>query len=133
MKFRSRVFDRGLYIQSNLWKIIAESICDFRRAGNCFILIGYGRRRRVRYSFKWNYIFNTFPSILQIVTIIIKTFVKYERLLRISNVDISFLYCLYLMWVSFCWMMLSDFINFAKNIFLWKWIFVKLKLSTVYI
>ena len=31
-----------------------ESICNFKTAGNCFIIIRYGRRRRGSYKFKWN-------------------------------------------------------------------------------
>ena len=34
----SWVFDWGLCIQNCLWEIVVESICDFKMAGNCFIL-----------------------------------------------------------------------------------------------
>ena len=49
MKFLCSVFDRALYIQSHLsqshlWEIIVESICDFKRAGNCFIIIRYRKK-----------------------------------------------------------------------------------------
>ena len=115
MKFLCRVFDRGLYIQSNVWEIIVESICNFKRACNCFIIIRYGRRRRMWYSFKWNYIFNTFPSTL--LRLSLKNFVKWEHLLFFSNVDIRFLYYIHFKWISFFWLISFDFINFANKLF----------------
>ena len=42
-----KVFDGVLNIQSSVWEIIVESIFDFKRTGNCFIIIAYGRRRRM--------------------------------------------------------------------------------------
>ena len=47
MKFFCGVFDRELNIQSNVSEINVESICDFKRTFNCFVIIVFGRRRRM--------------------------------------------------------------------------------------
>ena len=56
-----------------------------------------------------------FQVLLKIFRLILTKCVKWKHLLLFSNVDIRFLYCLYLMWISFFWLLSFHFINFANK------------------
>ena len=68
-----------------------------------------------------------FQVFFKLFRLSIKNSVKYKQLLLFRNVNIRFLYCLYLMCISFFLLISVDFINFANKLFLMEIYFCKPK------